>query len=261
MSAGKPLTRSTAAGIVSFAGVFLGSVTVLVTPLHAADDDVSNEYRVRVSPHHNIHGRLRAFSHLEYRNNPEEDYQVMDIGWPGLNYSVKDWLQLSGGLLTRYTDDEHRADRLELRPFAGVKLFLPNRAKLNLYNLTQYEFRNLEDLDTHEWTEIHRLRSRFGVEFPLTTRARAWQPKTWYGMAEVEPFYRFDDDKIDPFRVRGGLGHILSDSVRVELSYYANFTRPDGGSLKHTGNFFQLNFKVGLNRGVLNRLLNPGQAD
>ncbi len=231
------------------------------TPVWAADDDVSNEYRLRVSPNHKIHGSWDAYSHLEYRHNPEEDYEVFEAGWPGVAYSVNPWLQLTTGLLTRYTDDQHNSNKLELRPSTGVKLFLPNRAKLNLYNFTQYEFRDTLDLDSDDWTPVHRVRSRFGVEFPLTSRARAWQPKTWYGLTDVEPFYRFDDNKIDPFRVRAGLGHIFSDSLRVELSYYANFTRPDGGSLEHTENSFQLNVRIGLNRGVLGRLLNPAFAE
>ena len=113
-------------------------------------------------------------------------------------------------MVTEYTDNERSADKLELRPFAGVKLFVPNDIKWTLYNFTRYEFRDTQNLDTHDWTAYSRLRSRFGVEFPLTSRERAWEPRTWYGLADVEPIFRFDHNTIDPLYVRGGIGYVLA---------------------------------------------------
>jgi hypothetical protein len=54
------------------------------------------------------------------------------------------------------------------------------------------EYRDIQDRDTGDWSGNFRLRTRFGAKFPLTSPERAWQPKKWYGMADVEPFYRFD---------------------------------------------------------------------
>ncbi len=223
-----------------------------------ADEEVGNEYRFTLSPHHPIKGDLTGFGQFEYRDNPEKNYQAYEVLWPGLTYSVKHWLQFSGGWLTRYTDNEQSADKLELRPFAGVKLLVPNNIKWNFYNYTRYEFRDTQDIETHDWTDYHRVRSRFGVEFPLTSRARAWQSKTWYGLADVEPIYRFDHDTIDPVYVRGGLGYVLNDRVRLEFVYYAQFTRPNQGALEYTDNIFQLNIKIGFGKGLLHRLHNPG---
>jgi hypothetical protein len=36
---------------------------------------------------------------------------------------------LWGGLISTYTANELEADKLELRPFGGVKFFLPNQIK------------------------------------------------------------------------------------------------------------------------------------
>jgi hypothetical protein len=227
----------------------------------AQDDDVANEYRLTLDLKHPIKGDLTGFGVFEYRNNPENDYQAYEVAWPGLTYSVKHWLQLSGGLLTRYTDNGQSADKLELRPFAGVKLFVPNEIRWNIYNYTRYEFRDTLDLDTHAWTGYSRIRSQFGVEFPFTSREHAWQPKTWYGLATVEPIYRFDHNTIDPLYVRGGLGYVLSDRVRLEFVYYAQFARSSGGSLEYADNIFQLNIKIGLAEGLLRRLHNPHAGD
>ncbi len=49
----------------------------------------------------------------------------------GLTYSVTKWLQISAGLRGYYTDNKVNADKLELRPFAGVKLYLPNGNKID----------------------------------------------------------------------------------------------------------------------------------
>lgn len=226
------------------------------------DEPIGNEYRQTLSFYHPVKNDLTGFAHLDYRNNFEEDYRAYQVLWPGLTYSVKDSLQLSGGLLTRNTDNQQGADTLELRPFAGVKLFMPNASPWNIYNYTRYEFRDIQDLDTHAWTSYSRVRSRFGVEFPLASRAQAWQPKTWYALADAEPFFRFDQDTLDPFRVRGGIAYIVSRSVRVEFIYTAQFTRSAShNDLAYTGNNFRLNIRIGHNQGILHRLFDGSDAD
>ncbi len=139
-----------------------------------------------------------------------------------------------------------------------MKLFVPNTSEIQIYNFTRYEFRDTENLDTHDWSSYSRIRSRFGVEFPLTKRSEAWQTETFYALADVEPFYRFDTDEWNPLRVRGGLGYILNDRIRVELIYTANFERSAPGSpLEFNNNIIELNIRIGFGKGLLGRLLNP----
>lgn len=225
------------------------------------DEPLGNEYRLTLFPYHRINDDLTGFGYLGYVNNPDKDYQTGYLGY-GANYSLNKSVQLWGGLIGTYTDNENSADKLELRPFIGPKFFLPNDWKWNIYNFTRYEYRSIQDQDTHDWTGIHRLRSRFGVEFPLTSHEKAWQPKTWYALADAEPFYRFDKDRIDPLRVRGGIAYIVSSRVRVEFIYHAQFTRPAGSSsLEFTDNIFRLNIKIALNKGIMQRVFDGGDAD
>jgi hypothetical protein len=237
------------------------ALCVAAWPVQAEGGDITNEYQLKLSPYHKITEELSGFGSLEYDNNPAQDSSTYKVGWPGLTYTVNRWLQLWGGLLVHYTDNRNSADQLELRPYAGVKLFVPNQAHIHLYNFTRYEYRALEDLGTHDWNNYSRLRSRFGVEVPLIAR-QAWQPKTRYALADVEPFYRFDKDEMNPLRVRGGIGYILSEGVRPEFIYTAQFT-PKGSSspLEYTENIFRLNIKTELARGLLNRLQNPDVDD
>ncbi len=209
------------------------------------------------NPYHPLTDRLSTFANLGYYEN--SDYSEYRFGLPGLIYHVEDWLQLWGGLDSYYTDNYDAANELELRPYAGVKCFVPNRANILLYNFTRYEYRDFENCDTHDWSGYGRIRTRFGAEIPLASQANAWQAGTFYALTDAEPFYRFDKDEWDPVRLRGGIGYIFNDRVRAELIYTAQFTRDSpGSSLKYSDNIIQLNIKIAIHKGILDRLFNPG---
>ena len=109
---------------------------------------------------------------------------------------------------------------------------------------------------------MNRVRSRFGVEIPFAPREKAWKYRTFFGFADVEPFYRFDKDVVDPLRVRGGMGYVLNDRIRLEFIYYAQFAREEEGeSLEYDENIFRLNMKIGISSGILQRVLETGSDD
>jgi hypothetical protein len=229
---------------------------------NAQVNPVTNEYRVTVFPYHNIRGKLTGFGYLGYVNNPQSDYATYYLGWPGINYTYKPWLQIWAGSMYIYTDNFHKGDKLELRPFVGAKVFLPNKRKMNLYNFTRYEYRGIKDKATADWSVIHRIRTRFGAEIPLTSPARAWKPKTFYAIADAEPFFRFDKKALDPVRLRAGLAYIPNDRVRFEFIYHAQYGRTNADDpLAYTQNIFRLNIKIALNKGILDRAQNPGLDD
>jgi Protein of unknown function (DUF2490) len=240
----------------TLAMLFLSAVIAPAVALRA--DDPSDENQLTLSLHHPISGDLSGFAELGFRWNPDEDYHDYTILYPGLTYTAAKWLQFSAGLRTLFTDNANSANEFELRPFAGVKLFLPNKLKWNIFNYTRYEYRDTQNRDTDEWTGYSRVRSEFGVEIPLTSREQAWHSNTWYLTADVEPFYRFDKSTIDPFRFGGGIGYVLNDRLQIELIYQGQMSRPSGGSgLEYTESIIHLNFKIGLQKGILQRVLNP----
>ena len=226
------------------------------TTLAADNDDQDSEFRYTVFPYWKIADGLTGFNYLGYVDNTDKDYDSYYFGL-GVNWQPKPWLQVWAGAISLYTDNETKADQLEIRPFIGPKLFLPNDWDWNIYNFTRYEYRTTENLDTKDWSDTNRLRTRFGVEIPLTSKEKAWNPHTTYLIADAEPYYTFEKGQIDPFRLRAGLGYVINDRMRVEFIYHAEFTRPNGGSLEHTNNIFRLNFKIGVQRGLLKTLLNP----
>jgi len=219
--------------------------------------EVTEEYRLLFTMDARIADRWSSGGVLAFFEDPDAESQTYRVEWPNVTYIATRWLQLSGGLLTQYTDDHDGANTLELRPFAGVKLFVPNKLGWTLYNYTRYEYRDIENLDTSDWDQKNRIRSLFAAELPLTSRERAWKPKTWYALAGAEPFYEFETNDIDQLRLSIGLGRVFTDRLRVEFTYYANLTRPTGSGLAHTENMFQLNFRLGLHEGILRALHSP----
>jgi Protein of unknown function (DUF2490) len=245
-------------GIRRLAATWLGALLLLSPSLAFATGDENDEFQLNLYPHYDIGDKLSVFGNFGYTSKPE-NYSKYRFGWPGLIYSPNQWLQLWSGLDAYYTDDYGSANSLELRPFGGLKFSVENEAKMRFYNLTRYEYRAIQNRKTHQWNNYSRIRSRFGIVLPFAARARAWEPKTFYGFTDVELFYRFDMDQWDPLRARGGLGYVVSDRVQTELIYTAQFTRSSpGSSLQLTDNILELNIKVALRKSLLGRLFNPG---
>jgi hypothetical protein len=48
--------------------------------------------------------------------------------------------------------------------------------------------------------------------------------------------------------VTGGIGYVASRYLRLEFTYAAQFTRPNGGPLEFTENILKLNIKIRLDR-------------
>ena len=242
--------------------VFLFILIFLSSLASKAQDDIGNEYRITLFPSHKVTEKIGGFGYLGYVWNPVKNYQTYYLGWPCATYTPKSWIQIWGGLIGVLTDYESKANLLELRPFTGVKLFLPNSLKWNIYNFTRYEYRALQDRETKDWNNYSRVRVRFGVEIPLTTRENAWEPRSFYALADVEPYFRFDKMEVDPLRIRGGLGYVMKSApIRFEFIYHAQFTPSESNGLAYTDNIFRLNIKIGLNKGIIGALYNPSLDD
>lgn len=226
-------------------------VTVAGVRQCLADNDPSTQYRLSVYPYFPIKGDLTGFGEFTYAGNPERNSDRYYFGFPQMDFKLTKWVGLKGGLRTIYTDNYGSSDRLELRPWLGAKFNIPNPWKWHIYNFARFEYRDTLTLDNGTWSDSFRIRSRLGVEIPLTQRERAWKSKTWYGLADVEPSYRFDEHKIDPVRLRAGLGYIVSNRLRLEFLYGAQFSRPNNGGLQYTANQFRLNVRFAFADGLL----------
>jgi hypothetical protein len=150
-------------------------------------------------------------------------------------------------LIVNWTEDETSGNTRELRPFAEVKVFLPSSAQIHLYELTRFEWRRITNTENNTITREWRLRTRPGVEFPLSTRA--WQPDTFYGLANGDVLV--EHRVVDALRYMFGAGYIKTDRVRIEFNYVVALSRSTSiDPLTYTDNSFRLDFKFSVRDGV-----------
>jgi len=155
-------------------------------------------------------------------------------------------MELWAGMFGLYNNYQNANNSWEIRPLTGVKFFVPNEAKLNIFNFTRFEYRMINQ--NHSTQSIPRLRNRIGIEAPLVSKNKAWTPKTFYTLADVEPIWRLDDNYLQLVRVRGGIGYILNKTWRAEFIYHAEFSGSKGNPKDYTGNIWRVNFKLNLPR-------------
>lgn len=220
----------------------------------AAPAEVLDEYRVTLFPSYTISARWTGIGYVGVVSKSDADYSAYYLG-TGAFFRPRPAIQLWVGLISVYTDSTTKSDLLELRPFTGVKFMGSNeKSKWRYYNWTRYELRLTDTLDSGDWSTVHRIRNQTRIEIPLAPVGRAWTPKSWYMLSDVEPIYRSDTGQIDPLRLRVGLGYVAKPRILVEFQYYAQYTRPGGGGLEHTDNIFRLNFKLLTEAGLLSGL-------
>jgi Protein of unknown function (DUF2490) len=211
-----------------------------------------NQYRVSTYFSHPIGGRLSGALVFDFYETPENDSKTFRIRAPNLIYKVRPWLDGVGGLFTIWTrDDPSSGDSNELRPFVGAKVYLPNAVHVHLYDLTRFEWRRIDKSDDGiQWKE--RLRTRVGAEFPLS--ARAWQPRTFYGIASVEPFIDVNEGFVEELRFGAGAGYVRSDRLRLEFLYMEQLQRSAAGDpMTLSDNIFRLNIRYSFKEGLLHR--------
>jgi hypothetical protein len=210
-------------------------------------DSIDNEYRVTLVMTRPAAEREKVifFGYLGAVDSPDKQVQSLYVSPPGLIIKPKKWAEIWLGLFCVYNSNKGKDNSLELRPLTGLKLYVPNHANVNLYNFTRFEYRSVRQSGSTKNTP--RLRNRTGVEVPFT-QAKAWAPKTWYGLADVEYFYRLNEGYLERYRIRGGVGYILSRTWRAEMIYHAEFTGGNGEAKAFTNNIWRLNIKMSLPR-------------
>jgi hypothetical protein len=240
----------------SFAGVVLTLGGFWSFPRTvSAQDTVSpnNEYRIAVSMVHPIAGPISGSGDVQFRDQLDKEVRTYRLAWPGAIYKPARWIQVWGGLITFWSDNQTSPNSWELRPYTGLKLSVPNQAQVDLYNLTRLEWRHVNETDGGSLQHYQRLRNRVGAEFPLSTRA--WEPDTYYGLADLETLINLQENFVESLRFRGGAGYVISRRVRVEGQYNLQVNRSSlDEPLTFDDNVFRFNVKLSLREGLLEAL-------
>ena len=176
------------------------------------------------------------------------------VAFPNIIYHARPWLQGWAGLIVTWKDKETSGNTRELRPYVGVNVFVPNSAHIHVYDWTRYEWRRTTNTDSDTITRVWRFRTRPGVEFPLSTRA--WQPGTFYGLANGELFV--EHNFVDAVRFMSGAGYIKNDRVRIEFNYVLELSKNAAAdALAYSDNSFRLDVKLSFKQGLLRKQEGP----
>jgi hypothetical protein len=210
----------------------------------AQDDDplITNEYRFTQLVTKPVNKKLVLFTYSGYTRSPEKQLHSVYGSPPNLVYIPKSWIEIYAAFILVFTSNKTGGNSWEFRPITGVKFYLPNSKKLNIFSWTRYEDRFI--LQNNNLKSIPRIRNRFGIEAPLARMDKAWTPKTFYMLADIEPIWRLDEKRLQVLRLRGGLGYIYSKRIRAEFQYFGELSETSSSPLDHTGNIFRLNIKI-----------------
>ena len=219
----------------------------------AQDRNIWNEYRPSLVFAMPINQRWIAWQYNVLIYAPEKKFTTLGVTGPGITYRPKaskgegGWLELWAGVLFASTNNYHTTNSFEIRPVGGVRVFVPNLKKVNIFNFGRYEYRLF--FQNHDTTSQPRFRDRTSIEIPLAKGDKRWAPRTFYTVADVEPFWRLDDKFLEKLRVRGTIGYIVKKRLAVEFIYHAEFAGSKGEPKKFVGNLWRFNIKFLFPRG------------
>jgi Protein of unknown function (DUF2490) len=228
-------------------------VVVALGAHSARAQEVTDDGRVGVIFAHPIAGDFSGQPYVWF-DDQTGSVKTYRVSFPNVIYRARPWLQGWGGLIVNWTDGQASGNTRELRPYVGVKVFVPNSAHIHLYDLTRFEWRRITNTASNIITREGRFRTRPGVEFPLS--ARAWQPGTFYGLANGEMFveHRF----VNALRFMSGAGYIKNDRFRIEFQYVLELSRKAStDALAYSDNSFRLDFKVSFKQGLHDKQAGP----
>ena len=223
-------------------------LVVVVLGAHTARaQEVTDDGRIGVIFAHPIAGAFSGAPYVWF-DDLTGGVKTYRVSIPDVDYRARRWLHGVGGFLVNWTDGQENTR--EIRPYVGVKIFIPNSARVHVYDLTRFEWRRITNITSDTVIRETRFRTRPGVEFPLSTRA--WQPATFYGLANGEIFV--EHSFVDALRFMSGAGYIKSDRVRIEFQYVLELSRKASTEpLAYSDNSFRLDFKFSFKHGLLLR--------
>ena len=224
-------------------------VVVVLGAHNARAQEVADDGRIGAIFAHPIAGDLSGAPYVWF-DDQTGGVKTYRVSFPDVDYRARRWLHGVGGFLVNWTDGEASGNSRELRPYVGVKVFVPNTARVHLYDLTRFEWRRITNTASDIITRETRFRTRPGVEFPLSTHA--WEPRTFYGLANGEIFV--EHSFVNALRFMSGGGYIKNDRLRIEFQYVLELSRKASTDvLAYSGNSFRLDFKFSFKDGLLQR--------
>jgi len=209
-----------------------------LNPIVNAKDTLSNnivtkqiwlDYNVSytISEKVNVYGEIGARTIFpnewnRYVIRPSISYKLPKRFLPNLYHNLK----LYAGAGFFFTNNLTESNRLEIRPFQGIKVTWPDRPKINISHYVRLEERF--DIETANWDNTFGLRLRYQAEMVLFLKGE------WLSFNDgvylpigLELFWNLIGGKQfnDVVRITPGIGYEFSPSWKGELQIGYSYTR------------------------------------
>jgi len=188
-----------------------------------ASDDTGKQVRLDLAPQWYAKDSIKVYGQISVRKEFQENDWIRYVVTPSIAYSLDDEWSLRGGLGLLYTDNEDLngfviADRLEVRPFQGIKYnYTLNSAwSFNAYGRLEERF----DFNTNTRESLNslRLRLRLGTiyKFDALTSGKYYRARV-----SLEGFSTFSDVK-----------HQINEKYRLALGLERSFNHNQKGQVE-----------------------------
>ncbi len=174
--------------------------------------------------------------------------------WRAYDYSatlerdITQHVQIIAQGVLSYTNQTETYNTLEIRPVLGTRLFLTPSKRIQTRLLFRLEQRNMQDLETNQWTQTWRPRARAEAIIPIN-RDSYYKDNQWYGMIDVEWLFAnthtdLQERFANRFRLRTGVGYRLNYSMRFEFLFMYQASRNGiDEAFSSSDNVFRFRFK------------------
>ena len=188
--------------------------------------EVGKQVRIDVIPQWYSKDNIKVYGQISVRREFKNYDWIRYVLKPSIAYSLDDEWSLRGGLGLLYTDNKEIngfeiADRLEIRPFQGIKYnyIFNDFWSVNTYGRLEERF----DFNTETEDSVNSLRFRLKVE--TIYKFDAYRPSRYYrAMASLEGFSAFTDVRHqtnEKFRFMIGLKRSFNHNQkgRIDISF------------------------------------------
>ena len=207
--------------------VFVALFTIAcVSGLKAQDesnDPVSKQLWLDFNPSYKVAERVTLYGAVGARTifpNTWSRYLItpsVKYDWPRMilkNYKYKE--ELHAGVGVFFTDNNDAVNRLEIRPFQGYSLTMPNRHRIQIKHFVKLEERF--EMETDDWVNTFGLRLRYTASVTFRFHGEVWAKGNGFFIpVSGEFFWNLKGTKQfnDKIRLMPGIGRDLSPDWKV----------------------------------------------
>ena len=206
---------------------------VLFLGIQLSAQQTNAQFWLDFNPSYRVAERVTLYGKIGIKTNSPHTWTrylitpSIKYNWPRLilrDYKFME--ELHAGVGVYYTNNVYFSDSLEIRPFQGYSLTIPNRRMIAIKHFIMLEERF--ELNTDNWENTFGLRLRYKASVTFRFHGDLWAPgKGFYIPLSCEFFWNLISTKQfnDIIRVVGGLGYEFLNHWKTAFLVGYNLSR------------------------------------